>query len=145
LASIAYIFVAGVPSFSTAATGATVVATSGDASLARDDEAGTWTIAAGGASLTLGLDKSRDFEVLRLASASGASWTLGTLPDTSTVAAGPTLPSGKRAAGFVYEPAPRVAGGRPRGTAPPFTHPKPGLRVPRHYRVRSGSPTFEAW
>ena len=40
---------------------ATIVAQQGDASIAHDAAAGTWTLAAGGATLTLALDASRDF------------------------------------------------------------------------------------
>ena len=42
---------------------ATVVAQQGDASMSHDATAGTWTLAAGGATLTLALDPSRDFSI----------------------------------------------------------------------------------
>src|SRR3977135_2869493 len=51
-------------------TQATTLAANGDASIAHENN-GNWTIAAGGASLPLASDSSRDFAVLRLTSPSG--------------------------------------------------------------------------
>ena len=61
---------------------ATTVETHGNASIAHDAEAGTWSLAAGGATLTLDLDPGRDFHVLKLLSPSGQSWIIGTQADT---------------------------------------------------------------
>ena len=47
--------------------------------------AGTWSIGAGGATLTLALDPGRDFAVLNLVSSANRRWTVGTAPDTFLV------------------------------------------------------------
>src|SRR5580704_9767628 len=54
----------------------------GDASITQDESAGTWTIAAGGSSMTLALAPARDFNVVSLMSASRRNWALGTAPGT---------------------------------------------------------------
>ena len=56
------------------ATAAAIVAQQGDATVTHDASAGTWTLSAGGAALTLALDPSRDFGIVSLLSGSGASW-----------------------------------------------------------------------
>jgi hypothetical protein len=61
---------------------ATIAAQQGDATIAHDEAAGTWTLDAGGASLTLALDPSRDFAIVSLTSASGNEWTTGAAADT---------------------------------------------------------------
>src|SRR5882672_9006019 len=61
---------------------ATVVATSGDATIAHDTASGTWTLSAGGTALTLALDSARDFAVVALATSSGQRWTVAVAADT---------------------------------------------------------------
>src|SRR5260221_4257650 len=56
---------------------ATVVATTGDASITHDLAAGTWTIAAGGAGLTPSLDGSRGLWIFTLTTPSPGPRTLG--------------------------------------------------------------------
>jgi alpha-galactosidase len=120
------------------------VAQAGDASISHDPGAGTWTIVSGGATLVLGLDSLRDYEIL-LASASSRLWTVGATPDTAVTVNGRPLRFGNRQDGFVF-----------RGTAAgtrdcsltltaTFDHPATGLRLTRHFTVTSGTPTFEAW
>ena len=121
------------------------VVQAGDASIAHDAAAGTWSLAAGAASLTLGLDPSRDFEVLRLSTASKTPWTVGTLPDSSVTVDGKTLPFGRRASGFALQTVATSASGRTLRLDAVFELAPPGLRITRHYSVTSGSPTFEAW
>ena len=70
----------------------------GDASIAHDTSARTWSLAAGGATLTLVLDPSRDFAVSLLTSPSGASWTVGATSDTLVKAGTQTLVFGSRTA-----------------------------------------------
>src|SRR5438270_11535488 len=79
------------------------VATAGDASITHDSKAGTWSISAGGATLTLSLDPGRDFAVLKLASSINRAWTVGTAPDTVLVLDGRTMPFGSTTAGFTCE------------------------------------------
>jgi alpha-galactosidase len=126
-------------------TAAATVAKTGDASISHDTQAGTWSIAAGGTTLTLGLDPTRDFEVVRLATSSNRPWTVGSLPDTSITVDGAPLAFGNRLAGFVYANAFTFNSGGSLRLDAVFDLPKSGLRVTRHYLVASGSPTFETW
>jgi hypothetical protein len=58
-----------------AAAASTTIAQQGDAAILHDKPAGTWTLTAGGATLTLALDPTRDFAIVSLVSASGTPWT----------------------------------------------------------------------
>jgi alpha-galactosidase len=124
---------------------AATVASVGDASITHDTQARTWSIAAGGATLTLGLDPSRDFEVLRLVTAADIPWTIGALSDSSVTVDGKPLAFGSRAAGFVYRDTATFASGRTLRLDAVFDLAAAGLRVTRHYVVAGGSPTFETW
>jgi alpha-galactosidase len=127
----------------TAAT--TAVVQNGDASIARDQSAGTWTLEASGASLTLAIDASRDFAVMKFAAPSGATLNAGTEADSIVRIGGQLLSFGNRAAGFSYRAA--SAGnvdGRLQLDAT-FDLVAAGLQITRHYAIVSGSPTFEAW
>ena len=124
---------------------AAVVVQSGDAEIAHDQAAGTWTLAAGGATLTLALDASRDFTVARLSSTSGAVWAIGSAPDTTLHVAGQAIPFGSRSAGFAYRGVEVSAFGSKLQLNATFDLAAAGLQVTRHYAVVSGSPTFEAW
>ena len=53
---------------------AAVVASSGDASITHDESAGTWTLTAGGTTLKLAIDASRDFSIVSLTTSSGVAW-----------------------------------------------------------------------
>jgi len=121
------------------------VAQAGDATIAHDGAAGAWTLAAGGATLTLALDPSRDFAVLHLISPSGNAWTTATGPDTFVRIGEKTLPFGSRSAGFVYQNVTIDASGRKLQLNAVFDLTTKGLRVTRHYAVVAGSPSFETW
>jgi hypothetical protein len=82
----------------------------GDASISQDGV--TWSVAAGGTTLTLIIGPSRDFEVVRLATPSNIAWTIGAVPDTTITVAGQALAFGSRAAGFSYISADAWADGR---------------------------------
>ena len=121
------------------------VAASGDATISRDQAAGTWTLAAAGATLTLALDASRDVALTRLVSAGGATWNVGATADSSLRVRGQVLAIGSRAAGFTYRGAAVAsAAGRLQLDAT-FDLASADLQVTRHYAIVSGSPTFEAW
>jgi alpha-galactosidase len=124
---------------------ATTVAQQGDASISHDASAGTWTLAAGGSSLTLALDPSRDFAIVSLLSASGTSWAIGTQADSTVRFAGRSLAFGNRNAGFAYENATVSNHGATLQLDATFKLAAGGLAVTRHYAIVSGSPTFEAW
>jgi alpha-galactosidase len=115
----------------------------GDASISQDGV--TWSVAAGGTTLTLMIGPSRDFEVVRLATPSNIAWTIGAVPDTTITVAGQALAFGSRAAGFTYISADAWADGSSLQIDAAFQLPKAALRLTRHYRVTSGSPTFETW
>ena len=129
----------------TKAEAAIVVAQQGDAAIAHDASVGTWTLSAGGATLTLALDPSRDFAIVSLLSASGTSWAIGTQPDSTVRLAGHSLAFGNRNAGFAYEDVSVETRGATLQLNATFKVAAGGLAVTRHYAIVSGSPTFEAW
>ena len=117
----------------------------GDASITHDERAGTWSIAAGGATLTFGLDSSRDFEVLGLVTSSDTAWTIGSSSDTSVTIDRKAYAFGSRAAGFAFKSAVTFVHGQTVRLDAVFDLASANLRVTRHYVVASGSPTFETW
>jgi alpha-galactosidase len=119
------------------------IVTSGDASISHNGT--TWSIAAGGATLTLGLDSARDFAILGLVTPSNTPWTIAALPDTTITIAGRTLPFGNRAAGFALKSADAHTVDNGLQLDAVFDLARASLRLTRHYRVTSGSPTFETW
>ncbi len=137
---VTFVFLASAASRTAAA--APVVQT-GDASISHDGTA--WTVGAAGTSLTLALAPGRDFEIVRLATASNVAWTIGNVPDTTITVGGQALAFGQRAAGFAYVSADAWADGSSLQLDAVFQLPKASLRLTRHYRVTSGSPTFETW
>ena len=122
-----------------------MVVSVGSASISHDAAAQTWTIAAAGASLTLGLDPTRDFEVVRLASAADQSWTISAASDTVVKVGGQPVRFGNRAAGFVYRDATTSLKGLTVQLDVTFDLPKANLRITRHYAATSDSATFEVW
>ena len=129
----------------TPAQAATPVAQQGDASIVHDASAGTWTLAAAGASLTLALDPSRDFAVVSLLSASGTKWNAGAAADTFVRIGGRTLAFGNRPAGFTYRDVAVVAHGNTLRLDATFGLQADNLTITRHYAIVSGSAAFEAW
>jgi alpha-galactosidase len=121
------------------------VAQQGDASVAHDAGAGTWTLTAGGAALTLALDASRDFAVLSLTSASGVNWNVSPGADSFVRVGTQSLAFGNRAAGFAFRSATADARGTTLQLNATFLLASDALTVTRHYAIVSGSPTFEAW
>lgn len=125
-------------------TAATVVR-AGFASISNDPNAGTWTISSSGASLTLALDASRDFQVLRLVAPTGHEWTIGAQADT-TIRVGITpLAFGSRAAGFAYRNVTTSVRGMTVQLDATFDLQSARLRATRHYAATSGSTVFETW
>ena len=131
---------------STAVEAATVVvAHQGDAAIVHDPAAGTWTLTAGGATLTLALDPSRDFAIVSLSSVSGKPWTTGVTTDTFVRVRKRSLAFGSRPAGFAYRDAAVVTPGGTLQLNATFRLAADDLTVIRHYAIVSGSPSFEAW
>jgi alpha-galactosidase len=124
---------------------AATVAQQGDAAISHDASAGTWTLGAGGASLTLALDPSRDFAIVSLLSGSGVEWIAGAAADSTVQIGSRTFPVGSRAAGFAFERAAVVTRGAGLQLDAAFTLAADRLTVTRHYAIVSGSPTFETW
>jgi alpha-galactosidase len=129
----------------TTSAAATTVVENGDASIAHDQAAGTWTLSAGGTTLTIALDASRDFAVTNLMTASGIAWTLGRAPDTFVRVRGQSFAFGSRAAGFSYRGASASAIDGKLQLNAAFDFSAADLQITRHYAIVSGSPTFEAW
>src|SRR5262245_26492403 len=124
---------------------ATIVASSGDASITHDDSAGTWTLAAGGTTLKLTSDAGRDFSIVSLTTRSDVAWAVGGGPDTLIHLGSQSLPFGSRGAGFVFQNATvDTAGDRLRWNAT-YELASAGLRFTRHYAIVNGAPAFEAW
>ena len=114
----------------------------GDASITQDESAGTWTIAAGGSSMTLALAPARDFNVVSLMSASGRNWALGTAPGTFIRVLNQSLPLGWHNFGFNYQSASASAHDQSLQLDATFLLATPGLRLTRHFSVTSGSPAI---
>jgi alpha-galactosidase len=129
----------------TTAEAATVVAQQADAAITRDAAAGTWTLTAAGASLSLAIGPSRDFAILSLTSSSGASWIAGSAPDTVVRVGGRSLSFGNRSAGFTYREAAVVTRGATLQLDATFRLAANDLTLTRHYAIVSGSPSFDAW
>ncbi|HZT76569.1 MAG TPA: glycoside hydrolase family 36 protein [Vicinamibacterales bacterium] len=124
---------------------ATVVTQDGDASIARDQASGAWTLAAGGASIAIVADAARDFQVAQLTSASGATWSIGSAGDSTVRVKGQLLTFGARADGFAFRSASvSTVNGRLQLDAA-YDLPAADLQLMRHYAIVSGSPTFETW
>ena len=127
------------------AEGSTTVARSGDASLVHNVAAGTWAIAAGGATLTLNLDAASDFAVASLVTTSKRAWIIDAGPDTLVTVNGATLLFGNREAGFALRTVAHSVSGQTLRLDAVFDLIGSGLQMTRHYVVTSGSPTFETW
>ena len=123
---------------------AQVRASSGDASIAQDVGAGTWTLTGGGSTFTVAADARRDFEIVRLTGVAGHSWTGGT-SDTFVRVDGQVLPFGRRSAGFSFVAARTSAADTRLQLDLVYELRSRSLRVTRHYAVAAGAPVFEAW
>ncbi len=133
-----------VPCAAASATAATVVR-AGFASISNDPDARTWTISSTGASLTLALDAGRDYELLRLVSPSGTTWTTVVQPDTLLKIGSQTVVFGSRAAGFALQRVDTSVRGATVQLDAVFDLPSARVRATRHYAATSGSPAFETW
>ena len=131
--------------FAGPAAAATNVETLGDAYIVHDTQSVTWTIGAGDAALTLGLDPGKDFQVTKLTSPSGMTWLLGAQPGSSIIVNGSSLVFGSRAAGFQYVNVLTSNNGHTLQLDATFLIRESSLYVTRHFVVASGSPTFEVW
>jgi alpha-galactosidase len=127
------------------ALGADTVDQLGDASISRDSVAGTWTLGAGGASLTLRIDRARDFQIVRLLSASGRNWIARQQPDTTIVVNGAPLVFGSGASGFQYEDVTTANDGHVLRLDATFRLRSANLLATRHVAIADGTPTFEVW
>lgn len=124
---------------------ADVVVRAGNASISNDSEAGTWTIFSLGTALTLGADSSRDFEILSLSSAGGASWTVRSASDALITVGGQSVAFGSRGSGFVFRGVATSTHDRTVQIDVTYDLTTARLRAVRHYAATSGSPTFETW
>src|SRR5216684_3903092 len=124
---------------------ATTIQSLDDAAIAHDSAAGSWMIKSGGATLTVALDPSRDFQVVSLVGASSQNWIVVTRSSPDVIISGVPLAFGSRAAGFQYESAAASNDGHTLRLDGSFVLPSAGVRATRHIVVTPGSPTFEIW
>jgi alpha-galactosidase len=117
----------------------------GDASISHDVQAGTWTLAAGGAALTVAADASRDWQTTALVSPTGRDWLVRAAADTRITANGSVYDFGSRAAGFFYRTALVSNDGRRLQLDATFALPGASLVATRHIAIVPGSPVFEIW
>ncbi len=127
------------------ARGADAVDALGDAYIAHDSATGTWTLGAGGATLALLIDSTRDYQLVRLLSASGRNWIQRAQPDTAIVVNGVTLPFGSRTGGFQYQDVSTSNDGQVLRLDATFLLRSANLLVTRHVTIADGTPTFEVW
>ena len=122
-----------------------VVVQDGDASIAHDQSAGTWTLSAGGAALTIALDGSHDFAITNFTSPSGARLLAASQADSLLRIGTTTVRVGARAAGFALRAADASAVNGKLQLDATFDATDIGLTLTRHYALVSGSPSIEAW
>jgi alpha-galactosidase len=127
------------------ASGAETIERLGDAYISRDNEAGSWTIGAGGAALTVTLNSQRDFTLAALVSPSGRNWVLRPQADSVVTVNGSAIPLGSRTQGFQFDNATTSNDGKVLRLDAVFVYRPANLWVTRHFVVASGSPSFEAW
>ena len=135
-------------SFFTLTPAATFAATGrvlGDASITHDIPSQSWTMAAGGASLSVTFGPSKDYGITSIVSPTGTNWIRVTGPDTVVTADGVSHAFGSRAGGFSYTSTSTGNDGRHLELDATFTLQPQNLLVTRHIAVVSGSPTFEVW
>jgi alpha-galactosidase len=124
---------------------ASTVESRGDASIAHDTGAGSWTIGAGGASMTILFTRSQDYAVTSILSPSGTNWLRVAGPDTIVTADGTAHAFGSRSDGFRFASVSANDDGRHLQLDVAFTLQPQNLLVTRHIAVVPGSPTFEVW
>jgi alpha-galactosidase len=123
----------------------TPVVRAGSAFISNDAATRTWSIGSAGVTLTLSLDRSKDFEIVQFASARGRPWIPPGESDSVIHIAGETLPFGRRASGFLYRGVTTLVRGDTVQLNATFDLPAFQLRLTRHYAATNGSPTFETW
>src|SRR5262245_19440730 len=117
------------------ATGAETVEQLGDAYISRDNQAGSWTIGAGGAALTVTLHSQRDFTLASLLSPSGRNWVLRPQADSVVTVNGSTIPLGSRTQGFQFDSATTSNDGKVLRLDAVFVFRPASLWVTRHLDV----------
>ncbi len=124
---------------------AETVGSLGDAKIERDVRSGSWTVYAGGASMTLTIDPSKDYAVTSMISPSGTDWMRVHAADAVITADGTRHTFGSRSSGFSYTSVAIRDDGRHLELVVTFTLLPQNLNVTRHIAVVPGSPTFETW
>ena len=117
----------------------------GDATIVHDVRSGSWTIAAGGASLSATLAPWKDYAVTSLVSPVGTNWIRVAGADAVVTADGVRHTFGSRSDGFRYTSLSTDNDGRRLQLNAAFTLQPQNLLVTRHIAVVPGSPTFEVW
>ncbi len=133
------------PLLTASAVLADTVASLGDASIAHDIGARSWTISAGGATMALTIDPAADYAITSLVSPSGVEWLRSGNPDSLVTAGGVTRVFGRRTDGFAYSSASARTNGLRLELDATFVLAAQSLSATKHIAVASGSPTFEIW
>ncbi len=123
---------------------ADVIVSLGDASISHDVGARTWTISAGGASMTVTADPAEDYALTSLVSPSGQQWLRAPASD-AIVTTDRARVFGRRSDGFAYSSAAARTNGVRLEFAATYGLAPQNLTATRHIAVASGSPTFEVW
>src|SRR5215831_2547537 len=74
----------------------------GDARIDHDEGSGSWTVSAGGASMTITIDPSKDYAVTSMVSPAGHDWLRARATDTIVTVDGVRHIFGSRSSGFTY-------------------------------------------
>jgi alpha-galactosidase len=122
------------------------VATAGDAYIARDDAAQTWTVANLAISATFQIDRGGESRLLHLTNVvTGHAWETASASDTVTLIAGHQGRLGASNAGYQLVDVSGTSTDRSVHLTLAFDHRDTHLRVTRHYVVYAGVPAIETW
>ena len=122
------------------------VAVAGDAYIARDDAAHTWTIANRGISATLEIDRGHETRMIQLTNpATGHAWEATPASDAVANIAGHNSQLGAPDAGYQLVDVGGTSTDNSVHLTLAFDHRDTHLRVTRHYVVYAGVPAIEAW
>ncbi len=143
--TLSLLFFAVILPLSASAQSATTLETLGDATISHDVDAAQWTIAAGGATLTIAAGASQDFHIVSVVGPSGHAWLARPVAGTIVTSNGtPAAQFGSRDAGFEFESV-STSNDADSIRLDAEYRMSTGLRVIRHVAVTNGSPTFETW
>jgi len=124
---------------------AATVESLGDATIDNDPRTGSWTVTAGRATMSFGLNASQNYTVTSILSPTGTEWIRTSGPDTIVTADGASHEFGNLSQGFGSPVVSTRRDERRLELDIAYTLQPQNLVVTRHIAVVSGSPTFEVW